>query len=98
MERRIRQRIVEFIATNFLFDDTQPVVNEADSLLETGVIDSTGVLELVGFIEETYGIKVENEEITPENLDTILGITCFVQQKLSQVFGSAGSSSSERHR
>jgi acyl carrier protein len=66
-----------------LFDDSIGL-SEEDSLLETGVIDSTGVLELVAFIEETYGIKVEDEEIVPENLDSISNITSYIGGKLSQ--------------
>jgi acyl carrier protein len=85
MEQDIKQQIVDFITNNFLFDDAQASLNEKESLLETGVIDSTGVLELIAFIEETYGIKVEDEEIIPENLDTILDITYFIKQKLSTV-------------
>jgi len=81
--KRIEQQIKEFITTNFLFDDSIGL-NEEDSLLETGVIDSTGVLELVAFIEETYGIKVEDEEIIPENLDSISNITSYIAGKLSQ--------------
>ncbi len=84
MKQDIKQQIVDFITNNFLFDDTQTSIGEKDSLLETGVIDSTGVLELIAFIEETYGIQVEDEEIIPENLDTILDITYFIEQKLSQ--------------
>jgi acyl carrier protein len=84
MGQNITQQIVEFITTNFLFDESSNVLGEADSLLETGVIDSTGVLELVAFIEETYGIKIDDEEIVPENLDSIENITLFVTQKLSQ--------------
>jgi acyl carrier protein len=80
---QIKQQIVEFITTNFLFDESSNV-GEEDSLLETGVIDSTGVLELVAFIEETYGIKIEDEEIVPENLDSIQNITLYISQKLSQ--------------
>jgi acyl carrier protein len=83
MEQNIKQQIIDFISTNFLFDDEQKGIDEKASLLETGVIDSTGVLELIAFIEETYGIKVEDEEIVPENLDTILDITHFIEQKLS---------------
>lgn len=83
MEQEIKKQIIEFITTNFLFDDSQKIIDEKDSLLETGVIDSTGVLELIAFIEETYGIKVEDEEIIPENLDTILDIVHFIKQKLS---------------
>jgi acyl carrier protein len=63
--------------------------------LETGVIDSTGVLELIAFIEETWGIKIEDEEIIPENLDSILDITYFINQKLSQ--GSFQSASMLSH-
>ena len=85
MEQDIKQQIIDFITNNFLFDDAQASLNEKESLLETGVIDSTGVLELIAFIEETYGIKVEDEEIIPENLDTILDITYFIKQKLSTV-------------
>jgi acyl carrier protein len=85
MEQDIKQQIIDFITNNFLFDDAQASLNEKESLLETGVIDSTGVLELIAFIEETYGIKVEDEEIIPENLDTILDITHFIKQKLSTI-------------
>ena len=80
---KIKQQITEFITTNFLFDDSIKLGQE-DSLLETGVIDSTGVLELVAFIEETNGIKVEDEEIVPENLDSISNISSYISQKLSQ--------------
>jgi acyl carrier protein len=82
MEQDVKQQIIDFITSNFLFDDAQVSLNEMESLLETGVIDSTGVLELIAFIEETYGIKIEDEEIIPENLDTILDITHFIKQKL----------------
>ena len=85
MEQDIKQQILDFITSNFLFDDAQASLDEKDSLLETGVIDSTGVLELIAFIEETYGIKIEDEEIIPENLDTIQDITYFIKQKLSTV-------------
>jgi acyl carrier protein len=83
----IKKQITGFITTNFLFDESITLSTE-DSLLETGVIDSTGVLELVAFIEETYGIKIEDEEIVPENLDSIDNIALYISQKLSQV--SAG--------
>jgi acyl carrier protein len=84
LDKTIKQQIVEFITTNFLFDETNINLDEADSLLEGGIIDSTGVLELVAFIEETYSIKVEDEEIVPENLDSIQAITIYITHKLSQ--------------
>lgn len=83
MNNEIREQITEFITTNFLFDDSIKLSVD-DSLLETGVIDSTGVLELVAFIEEKYEINVEDEEIIPENLDSIQNITIYISQKLSQ--------------
>ncbi len=85
MEQNIKRQIIDFITSNFLFDNTETVLDEKQSLLETGVIDSTGVLELIAFIEETYGIKIEDEEIIPENLDTIQDITYFINQKLSAI-------------
>jgi acyl carrier protein len=85
MEQDIKQQIIDFISTNFLFNDEQKEIDEKASLLETGVIDSTGVLELIAYIEETFNIKVEDEEIVPENLDTILDITYYIKQKLSQI-------------
>jgi acyl carrier protein len=54
-----------------------------DSLLENGVIDSTGVLELVAFLEEHYAIKVEDDEVIPDNLDSTDSITAYVEKKLS---------------
>jgi acyl carrier protein len=52
------------------------------SFLEEGIIDSTGVLELVGFIEEDFSITVEDEELVPENLDSINNVTTYLERKL----------------
>jgi acyl carrier protein len=67
---------------NFLWDE-EVNLSEEDSLLEKGIIDSTGVLELVAFIEETYSFKINDEELAPENLDSIKNISQFIQNKLS---------------
>lgn len=76
-----RQEIIrKFLYENFILDEKDPLKDE-DSLLEKGVIDSTGVLELVAFIEEKYGITVEDEELIPENLDSIRNIAEFIRQK-----------------
>jgi acyl carrier protein len=75
-----REIIREFIHKNFILDEGDHLKDE-DSLLEKGVIDSTGVLELVAFIEEKYGITVEDEELIPENLDSIRNIAEFIWQK-----------------
>ncbi|WP_231851384.1 acyl carrier protein [Microlunatus phosphovorus] len=62
---------------------------EADeSLLEAGVLDSTGVLELIEFLEDTFEISVEDSETIPENLGSIAGLTRFVQSKTGQAAGA----------
>jgi len=77
---QLQEIIRKFIHENFILDEGDPLGDE-DSLLEKGVIDSTGVLELVAFIEEKYGITVEDEELIPENLDSIRNIAEFIWQK-----------------
>ncbi|WP_457566347.1 acyl carrier protein, partial [Caldithrix abyssi] len=67
MEKKIRN----FIVDNFLFGDNSVTFSDDDSLSENGIIDSTGILGLVNFLESEFQISIENEEITPENLDSI---------------------------
>ncbi len=81
MEESVEKEVREFIFNNFLFGDSENTLEESDSFLEKGIIDSTGVLELVSFIEETYGIRVEDHELLPENLDTIAAVTAYVLKK-----------------
>lgn len=80
---QIEKEIREFILENFIFDGNGELANE-DSLLEKGIIDSTGVLELVAFIEETYQFKIQDEELIPENLDSIKNINQFIQNKIKE--------------
>jgi len=80
----IEREVRSFVVTNFLFG--QPLELRAeDSLLGVGVIDSTGVLELVDFLEEQYAIKVEDEEVIPGNLDSVKNIATYVARKISCV-------------
>ena len=72
----------EFVIENFLFGDSGHLENHT-SFLERGIIDSTGILELIAFLEETYGIKIEDEEVVPENLDNLHNIDTFLQTKLN---------------
>jgi acyl carrier protein len=73
-----------FVRENFLFGE--PIrFAEDDSLLELGVVDSTGVLELVAFIEERYAVAVADDELVPENLDSIVRIARFVAEKRAAV-------------
>ena len=71
----------QFIVDNFLFGKADAPLSNSDSLLERGIIDSTGVLELVGFLEQKYGITIQDEELVPENLDSIDQLVRFVTRK-----------------
>lgn len=73
--------IRNFIVDNFLFGDTTVPLGEDDSLLQKGLIDSTGILEVVSFIEEKFGIGVKDDELIPDNLDSISAITQYVMRK-----------------
>lgn len=84
MKKAIEQQIWNLIVENFLFGESIGLSKE-DSLLEKGIIDSTGVLELIAFIEETYDIKVKDEELVPENLDSIVNITDYILRKQAQL-------------
>jgi acyl carrier protein len=76
----VRALIVE----NFLFDEGELPLSADDSLVEHGVIDSTGVLELVMMIEDVFGIKVADEDVVPENLDSINRLTAYIQRTCRQ--------------
>ena len=78
----LRDQIRNFILENFMLENPEDLVDD-ESMLEKGIIDSTGVLELVAFIESTFEIKVEDEELIPENLDSIKNIVSFLEKKLS---------------
>jgi len=74
------QTIRKFVIDNYLFGEEGKLKND-DSFMETGIIDSTGILELVRFLESTYGIKVADEELIPDNLDSIEKIIIFIRSK-----------------
>ena len=84
MKQHIKEEIWNFIVENFLYGESDGL-SESDSLLETGTVDSTGFLELIAFIEQTYGIKVKDDELVPENLDSIVKVTDFVVRKQAQL-------------
>jgi acyl carrier protein len=72
--------IRNFIVSNFLYGDASALKQDT-SFLESGIIDSTGILELIMFIESSCGVKVQPEEILPENLDSLNRIVEFVNRK-----------------
>jgi acyl carrier protein len=71
-----------FIGENCLFGEAPEALAEDASLLEAGIIDSTGVLELVCFLETTFGFEIADEEMLPENLDSIGAISAYVERKV----------------
>lgn len=77
-ERKIRT----FLQENFLFREDRADIGADESLLEAGLIDSTGVLELVAFLETTFGITMADAEIVPDNLDSVRSITAYVERKV----------------
>lgn len=81
MADTVALEIREFIVANFLFGQEGKGFTEAESFLESGIIDSTGLLELVTFVEQKYGIAIADRELLPENLDSLKNITQFIARK-----------------
>jgi acyl carrier protein len=77
----IETELRQYILDKLLFGRTEAVLSGDTSFLESGIIDSTGVLELVAFLEEQFKVKVEDEDLIPANLDSINAITRFVMNK-----------------
>ena len=78
----IEDKVRQFIKTNFYAASASDLTADA-SLLDLGIVDSTGILEVVAFIEEEFGITVDDSEMLPENLDSIQNIVAFITRKKS---------------
>ncbi len=85
MTNTIKHKVREFVETSFLFREGREGLADGQSLLAEGLIDSTGILELVSFIEAEFGIIVEDQEIVPENLDSVNQIAAYVAGKTSGI-------------
>jgi acyl carrier protein len=79
----LKQQVRDFVTANFYIADPESL-EDRTSLLDRGIIDSTGVLEVIMFIETTFSIAVEDSEMLPENLDSIERIAAFVAAKTPQ--------------
>jgi acyl carrier protein len=77
----IKLKVRNFVVDNFLFGQADDLQDDT-SFLEAGILDSTGVLEVVAFLEQQFGVRVDDDELTPENLDSIASIGEFVARKL----------------
>ena len=80
----MRNELRKFIIDNFLFGKDSFEFSDDDSFIERGLIDSSGVLELVGFLEDTYRIKVQDNELVPENLDSINKLLRYLDRKVAE--------------
>jgi acyl carrier protein len=78
------ETIRRYIADNFLFDAQTKLADDA-SLIGAGIIDSTGVMELVSFLENEFGVEVDDRDLVPENLDSVNALTAFVARNLAPV-------------
>lgn len=81
MEDRVKTELREYITSSFLFGDSSRLVDDEVSLIEAGIVDSTGILELIEFLEEHYGITVTESETVPDNLGSIANLSRFVAGK-----------------
>jgi acyl carrier protein len=81
MSDSLRERIQKFILENYLFTSDRSALGLDDSLLGRGIVDSTGMLEIIMFIEEQLGVTVKDEDMIPENLDSVSRIAAFVESR-----------------
>lgn len=77
----VEEKIRNFILENYLFTDDQSALNNTDSFLDKGIIDSTGILELIFFMEQDLNVQVNDEEMIPDNLDSVNNIVNFIENK-----------------
>ena len=76
-------KIRNYILENYLFTDDQNALRDDDSFLDKGILDSTGILEMIYFLEEQFGIKIDDVEMVPENLDSVDNLISFIARKSS---------------
>jgi acyl carrier protein len=77
----VRTQVRKYLLKNFLPGSPPEALQDRESFLEKGVIDSTGVLELVAFLEENFKFKIEDEDLIPDNLDSVDQLVSFIQKK-----------------
>ena len=78
----MRDKVHAFIQTNFIFDENA-IIDDNEQLLGSGIIDSTGILELISFLEKEFSIVFEDRELVGENFNSIYSIIAILQQKIS---------------
>lgn len=76
--------VKEFIVSNFLFGSDGGSLGEDDSFLENGIIDSTGIMEVVAWVEETFDFKVRDEDLLPENFDSVKRLVTYIAKNVTE--------------
>jgi acyl carrier protein len=79
----IKERIRLYVRNNFLFGNDTGILDEG-SLLDAGIVDSTGAMELVSFLESEFGLRVDDQDLVPENLDSIAAMAAFVMRRQAE--------------
>ena len=77
----VEEKVRNYILENYLFTEDQSELNNEDSFLDKGIIDSTGILEVIFFLEEEFSISVDDDEMIPENLDSVNNIVKYINSK-----------------
>ena len=77
----VEKKVRSFIEDNFLFRDDRATLSDSESMIDAGLIDSTGILELVAYLETEFSIRMADAEIVPANLDSIKAIVAYVKSK-----------------
>ena len=77
----LKEQVRQYIIENFLFGDDSPLESDEMSLLDNGIIDSVGVMELVAFLEQDFEMSVADEDLIPENLDSVANLVGYIGRK-----------------
>jgi len=77
----VEDKVRNYILENYLFSDDQSMLNSADSFLQKGILDSTGILEVIYFLEDEFSVVVDDEEMLPENLDSVNNLVAYIARK-----------------
>ena len=76
-----KEKLRHFIIENFLFGNEDAGLDDGESFLESGIIDSTGILEVVGFLEDEFGFEVTDDELVPDNFDSVDKLVAYIGGK-----------------
>jgi acyl carrier protein len=82
-ESTVESKLRAYVLENYLFTDDASALDDSDSFMAKGILDSTGIMDMILFIEESFGVHVEDEDMVPENLDSVEKMAAFIRRKQS---------------